>query len=807
MDRLKAWLEATNHGLIIAPSTAHSALLKTMHDMPLKQIQIMDSTQWLNYHADAFKPSATGHVMAHFSLTHAVALELLSALRHINDSTHDPLLERVKHFLTEQSLIDQTPWQMHPISDKICLYHCFETPLMTHRLDTLYERAEITRIAPSKRSESAPYMTFTNAYLEIEALAETLSKALLDHADINTLKVHASSRDYDALFDLIFPRYQLPFVRKEASQLETTALYQTLKAHIDRADSHKNLKGELKRALSTKNHAHLPFIQPVSKALLDVQSLPLKIAKITLIETLKTMRVPRPSYRDVIEIGDFSEYVTDDSTLYIVGAAEGDFPGRVKTASYIDEDVLRAHHLETSKDRVLKARYTGDTLIHSPRLKWVSFASKLLTSEKIPSLTVIEALKAGALKDTAFEPSLNRHSITHDRLTYQKALDEKQRYNQDHALLSHFQATHEIASFTPPPFTRKQAPLDPELNGELLKNRTQISYSRMEDYFKCEFRFLLKNLLGVKEVFTDKLPALIGNLYHETLARIDELSDHLESRYALYHDVLEQVIEAERAPVSMEERFYLYNVLEGLDQFIDHVKAFHAASQFKPFAYEKEIEVDLGGAHLKKMVGIVDKIMHEANRFAIVDYKSSPRDIKLAKYEYALGSQLPFYMSLVKEHVESLDTPVGFFYHPFTLNIEKAENGEPHSAIQEKNWKLDGHITEDAVAQFDPRFEDSPFIKGMGTKKDGDFRKSAHTLTPHELTALTDLIKRRVSEAMAGIEAGKYSVNPKGDEANTPSCKFCEFKDICYKRASDFVPFSTDDDESFLNTLTTGGFA
>ena len=266
-----------------------------------------------------------------------------------------------------------------------------------------------------------------------------------------------------------------------------------------------------------------------------------------------------------------------------------------------------------------------------------------------------------------------------------------------------------------------------------------------------------------------------------------------------YQDIITRLEKNETIPLSNEETFYLHQLLEDVERFIEFVKTQHETSLFKPFAYEKKYSASLNGKTLNKMVGIVDKIMSYHDQFIIMDYKSSQRTISFRDYEYGLNSQLPFYMGVVQKQTEELSKASGFFYQSFDPKTPNYDKNQSLQDAYEDRFKLNGYLTEASLSSIDPLYEETSFIKGVKTKKDGSLYKNTPVLSQEELDLLIRWIEDKVSEAVDLIESGSFKINPKGSISDTPSCKYCEYQAICYKKPEDYVAFNVEDQETFFD--------
>ena len=68
---------------------------------------------------------------------------------------------------------------------------------------------------------------------------------------------------------------------------------------------------------------------------------------------------------------------------------------------------------------------------------------------------------------------------------------------------------------------------------EYLKGKINLSYSSMNNYYLCAFRFYIENVLKL-DPFTDTFAAFLGNLFHDCLSKMYEDGFDLKSNYEAY---------------------------------------------------------------------------------------------------------------------------------------------------------------------------------------------------------------------------------------------------------------------------------
>ena len=104
---------------------------------------------------------------------------------------------------------------------------------------------------------------------------------------------------------------------------------------------------------------------------------------------------------------------------------------------------------------------------------------------------------------------------------------------------------------------------------------------------------------------------------------------------------------------------------------------------------------------------------------------------------------------------------------------------------------------ESLLEQFDSTYKDSEFIRGMKVGKNG-FYSYSKTITEQQISEMSKQVEQKIIEAAENILHGNFPVNPKriGDELI--GCRYCKFRDVCYKTEKDIVSLEKIDSLDFL---------
>lgn len=807
MDRLIKHLMTHDSTVIIAPQKAHHTILKTLsEERALFNYSLVSEEDFLASHHWTFKEDALFHLSSHFNLSFENASELLNAFKQtFNQSQIPDDLKRYHSYLEEKNLIILKPWKDKPLKDSCVV---FGYPLVDENViqigKKLYQTFTVLEDVASKNE--VPLYRFIKESDEVNALSKMIVKKVKEGTSLNQIKVHFTSPSYKELIHIYFKRYQIPYEMKEVVSLSETILAQKILDILSKNEPNETLYDHVFDALQkTSNDSHdmtlassilrlleKPFLTPSYQDHLDYIKYQFSLIK-----------VPKSSSNNAVICDDFTgARFLDGDQLYVCGFNEGLMPSPSLNDRFLDDKTLLKMGLKTSKERTAKNTLEAKHLLNQESVCFVSYSLKSLTSEKIISSLSHDLTQSGRLvKKELLDDEKVRYSLTQDLFEMKKNLDHYERYGtleSNTYLLYH--SIHQISDI-PKKNTHKDAYLDDELVDRLLSQKPSLSYSKIEDYFKCEFRFLVKHILNVEEPFKERLPLLIGNLYHYALSEIDVLPESLEGRMQFYQSLILRLEEKEKTPFTSEESFYLHHLTEDVESFIQHVKTMHKKSIFKPFAYEKKYTASLNGTHLKTMVGIVDKIMSYDDQFMIIDYKSSARFISFKDYEYGLNSQLPFYMGTVLKETENLNKASGFFYQSFDPKSLDYDSSKSQEELLEDRFKLNGFTSYEALPFIDPDYEERSIIKGVKVKKDGSLYSNAPVISTNDMHLISKWIRDKVSEAVDFIESGSFKINPKGTIQDSPSCKHCEYQAICYKKPEDYVPFKTENNETFLEMI------
>ena len=197
-------------------------------------------------------------------------------------------------------------------------------------------------------------------------------------------------------------------------------------------------------------------------------------------------------------------------------------------------------------------------------------------------------------------------------------------------------------------------------------------------------------------------------------------------------------------------------------------------------------------------MGVIDKILYKEEEdtiyLVVIDYKTGNTSIKIDNINYGLDMQLPIYLYLSKNLNKDNTKVVGFYLQK--LLRTNLDSKKDYDTAREELLKLEGYSVsnESYLSMFDTTYEDSKMIKSLKKGKNG-FYSYSKVLSEEEMDEIVKKTEEKIDEVINNILEGDFTINPKIIDSDNVSCKYCEYKDICYMREKDKVYINTKEEE------------
>ena len=504
---------------------------------------------------------------------------------------------------------------------------------------------------------------------------------------------------------------------------------------------------------------------------------------------LESISIDNNELINMVRVGSLSNsYYLDSDYVFLLGFNQGVIPRIFKDEDYIN-DALKKDVMLDSVNVINKLEKEA-TISNLKAIKnlIVTYKRQYLDNVYYPSNMINDCFNVIKINDLSTE-----YSIDYSKIKLSIMLDNLLKYDKYDDELSKYYNSFDIRFME---YDNKFKGLEKEKLYNYLNNKLSLSYSTIDTFYKCQFRYYIEDILKLNK-YEDTFYTLLGSLFHYVLSHVYDKDFDLNRYYDYYLKDKE---------ITIKDSFYLDKLRKELRIICDRLLEFQHDTGLTSYFTEKNLAIDKSSNIEVVVKGIVDKIMYKEydgkTLFSIIDYKTGSQEINLYNSVYGIGMQLIVYLYLItKSNLFNKYTCVGFY-------LQRILNGEvnivPNKTYLEQkneNLRLYGYSTDDflALSRFDPTYENSKYIRGMKITKKG-FSQYANVISDEVMDKLIALVDKKITDARDLILKADFSINPKniiGDK-EIIGCKYCKYNDICNRKNEDIVNLKKYKDFSFL---------
>ena len=631
----------------------------------------------------------------------------------------------------------------------------------------LEKYSNITNYNDSNNESIKELYKANNSEEEIAFVCSSITKLIKSGVNINNIKLANVKSEYEFIIRKTFKLFNIPINLPSYETIKSTSLVIKFKElynndiniTIDKLKEHINTKEE--------NDIFKSIINIVNSYLWCND---FELVKDMVFNDIDNIKTPREKLKNAVEIIEFKkELVNDYDYIFLIGYNEGSIPVNYKDEDYLSDYEKEKLGISTSFELNDNAMNEIKDSIKNIKHLIVTYPNHNLSSEIYISSSYEKELFNEKELNISYNESNNYNKL---RLVSEK--DENSKFGtitKDLLKLSSHYKDMKYSSFD-----NKYKQIDKYKIKEYFKNGLTLSYTSMNDYYMCSFRYYLDYILKVNK-YEDTFEATVGTIFHKILSMCFESDIDVIRTY-------ESEIEKSNYEFSESEKFFLSILKDELILVIETIKNQLSYTQLNKSMYEKEIIIDVDKNLHIKFKGFIDKILY--NEFngqtivAIVDYKTGNPNLNINNSIYGLEMQLPIYIYLIKNEIK--DVKIGGFY------LQKILNNITDKEKKLDSLKLQGYTNSDLdiIDKVDSSFNDSKIIKSLRTSSKG-FYAYSKIINDEEIDIINKIVESKIKEASINILDSMFDINPKEVNNEVIGCKFCKYKDICFMKPKDTI--------------------
>ncbi len=606
--------------------------------------------------------------------------------------------------------------------------------------------------------------TLTDEVVDVASLiTEELKKV-----DIKNIYIVNAHKEYYSVLKRIFSMFNIPLNIPETSSIYATKIVQ---------DFLNILKSSHNLDLAVKSLNN----DPISLKVIDILNT-YSFTKVideyflkALEKEFKNTKVDNKFYKNAVNIINFDEITFNDNNYYhFLGFNESNIFKVHKDDDYLSDFTKSLLGLTTSVDYNNYQKAILTKIIHNTKNLTISYKDTSFFDSFYPSSLITD------LNLEVITPQYNYLSSTmYNKYALGIKLDNYYKYNEKDNDLLNLYNTYGSATYHT--YHNDYTNISKEKVLSYLQDGLTLSYTSLNNYFNCGFKYYLNNLLKL-DPYEETFATFLGNLFHYTLSKMYEPDFDLEKVYNAY---------LANKTLNNKEKFFITKLQNDLSFIINTIRYQDTYTRLNNTLTEQQIFVDKSQDINIKFMGIVDKIKYLETEgkviMAIIDYKTGHPESSLDNICYGLNLQLPIYIYLANNYTFNNVVIAGFYLQHIMPKILVDEDDE--ESTKKRNLRLLGYSNSNPsyLEMFDNNYLSSSVIAGMSITKNNTFSSYAKVLDDKDIAIIRKIVSQKIDAAINGITSANFSINPKRIDGELISCKYCKYHSICFRKEEDII--------------------
>lgn len=769
--------------LVVSNNQKKKMLLKLSEEKQLKNIKFMTLKNLITSLTFDYDEKAIAYLMDNYNLKYSNALMYLKNIKYVEDKLYNneklDKLVKIENDLKPYLIYDNLFSKVIKNKKIVILNKDY---INKYERNILNKINNVEIINEEKSSYIHDVYEFNSINDEIEFVSIKICELINSNIDINKIKIINVNNDYLYYIKYIFDMHNIPInITNESSIYETNMV----KNFLHLFDNDKNIL-ELNYNQNDDEEVYIfnKIIEVLNKYNFKTKK---ETKREMIINDLKNIKPKLNKYKNAVEIVNIDE-IDDEDYVFMLNFNQETIPKIYKDEDYLSDKLKDIVGIEKSFELNKIERENIINKIKSIKNLTITYKLKTSFSSFYPS-SLIKDLNYNVIKIQNID---NNYSNFYNKVKLTNKLDNYVKYGDKSDNLEKLYSTYNINYLT---YSNKFNGINKEHLKEYLNNNINLSYTSMNNYYECKFKYYISNVLKIKEN-EETFAKFIGNLFHYILSICFNKDFEFELEFKKY---------TQDYDLTTSNKFFLKKLKEELKFIIKTIEKQYSFSNFKDAYYENEIVVtnEIGNVKIN-FKGFIDKLMYkkDGNKtlLVIIDYKTGINEINLSNSIYGLNLQLPVYLYLAKHSNKIENAKVIGFYLQKILNSEiSIKENKTYERQKEENLKLQGYSIDDEnlIYEFDKTYKDSSVVKSMKISSEG-FSRYTKILNEDMMEKLSDLVENKINDASNGIINADFKINPKKIGFKNVSCNFCKYKDICFVKENDIEILEENKDLDFL---------
>lgn len=772
-----------NDSILIVPSQIKEKILTEMDKKSkLFNVKLMEINEFKRKYFFDYTTETIFYVMKHYNYDYEFSLDIINNLYFLSSENYDHeklkfLLNIKNELINNNLLIFDNVFKIALENKKIYVYGY-------DYINNFYKKAfsalNVNYIDQNISKFNHDIMEFDTIQDEVIFVANKICELIENKIELNKIKIINPSSDYNATIKRIFNLFNLPFYFNNNYLISTKIsnnffeiLSNDIVETLEKLNETISLNDELEQ---TEYNQIVKICNKYNwcSNFLDIKN--------NLIYEFSNTKIDIKKEANYIEFVSLeNNFFYDDEYVFLIGFNQNTYPKTVKDDDFLNDEVKKFLSLETTTE-INKINYNIlVNKLYSIKNFFISYKLKSPFNSFYRS-QIIDDLNLNVVKNY----NCNIHySVLNDKLKLATILDNYLKYGEESQDLELLYSNYPSINYKT--YNNQYTKIDENLFRKYLNNKLSLSYSSINNFYKCSFRYYMENILNL-QISSNEFSLFIGNLFHYILSIMYNGDFNFSDSFKTY-------VNENYEFNTYKERFFINKLKKELEFIIANIKEQDKFTNFDSHKFEQLIKIDLSKDNYDiTFKGIIDKISYKKEAgntlISIIDYKTGNPNLNLNNIIYGIDMQLCIYAYLSSK-LKLFANPllVGIYLQKILNNEININKNKQYITMKQENLKLQGYSNsnESILKVFDNTYTDSKLIKGMKVSSKG-FYAYSKVFDQAMLNSILNIVENNIDEARDKILNREFYINPKKiGVKNLIGCENCTYKELCFMTEDNII--------------------
>lgn len=772
-----------NDSILIVPSQIKEKILTEMDKKSkLFNVKLMEINEFKRKYFFDYTTETIFYVMKHYNYDYEFSLDIINNLYFLSSENYDHeklkfLLNTKNELINNNLLIFDNVFKIALENKKIYVYGY-------DYINNFYKKAfstlNVNYIDQNISKFNHDIMEFDTIQDEVIFVANKICELIENKIELNKIKIINPSSDYNATIKRIFNLFNLPFYFNNNYLISTKIsnnFFEILSNDI--VETLEKLKETISLNDELEQTEYNQIVKICNKYNWCSNFLDIKNNLIYEFSNTKIDIKKEANYIEFVSLEN--NFFYDDEYVFLIGFNQNTYPKTVKDDDFLCDEVKKFLSLETTTE-INKINYNIlVNKLYSIKNLFISYKLKSPFNSFYRS-QIIDDLNLNVVKNY----NCNIHySVLNDKLKLAITLDNYLKYGEESQDLELLYSNYPSINYKT--YNNQYTKIDENLFRKYLNNKLSLSYSSINNFYKCSFRYYMENILNL-QISSNEFSLFIGNLFHYILSIMYNGDFNFSDSFKTY-------VNENYEFNTYKERFFINKLKKELEFIIDNIKEQDKFTNFDSHKFEQLIKIDLSKDNYDiTFKGIIDKISYKKEAgntlISIIDYKTGNPNLNLNNIIYGIDMQLCIYAYLSSK-LKLFANPllVGIYLQKILNNEININKNKQYITMKQENLKLQGYSNsnESILKVFDNTYTDSKLIKGMKVSSKG-FYAYSKVFDQAMLNSILNIVENNIDEARDKILNREFYINPKKiGVKNLMGCENCTYKELCFMTEDNII--------------------